>query len=187
MKQSMKKLTACCLAAALATAAIWLALSPIAGRTVDETTGMTIPEEAMFSGAPSAETDGIFDISFTYDDAKPPVTAQGRMWQPIRWTLRVFPKKGITADGVSCTLILNDWILERSSSPSLKYMGMAKGYAGDMPEDSEGIESVMEKSVASETLNEPGYEEAMTAPVKIMLAYDGQEKYYTVTPVKAAD
>ena len=64
---------------------------------------------------------------------------------------------------------------------------MAKGYAGDMPEDSEGIESVMEKSVASETLNEPGYEEAMTAPVKIMLAYDGQEKYYTVTPVKAAD
>ena len=86
-----KKIAGLIFAAALATAAIWLALSPIAGRTVDETTGMTIPEEAMFSGAPSAETDGIFDISFTYDDAKPPVTAQGRMWQPIRWTLRVFP------------------------------------------------------------------------------------------------
>lgn len=148
---------------------------------------MVIPDEASFLNAPPVETDEVFDVSFSYNDAYPPKTSQGTLLQTIEWTLRVFPKEGQQASDVYCTLILNDWILERSSSPSLKYMGSERNAAGDIPAKSKGIEAIMQKYVDVQTLDNPSYEEAMTSPVKIMLAYDGLERYYVITPTRVVE
>ena len=143
---------------------------------------MVIPDEALFVNAPDVGEDPLFDVSFSFNDTKPPERAQGNVWQEIRWDLSIYPKPGAEAKDVYCTLILDDWILSRSSSPSLKYMGAERGMAGDIPADTKGIAAGMQKYVDKNTLNNSFYETAMTTPVKIMLAYDGIQRYYIVTP-----
>lgn len=83
-----------------------------------------------------------------------------------------------------CTLILNDWIINKSSSPELKYMGVGEGYAGNIPSDSKGVEAGMEKYVPIQVIDDPMYEIAVTSPVRIMLCYDNQKYYYYVTPLQ---
>ena len=145
---------------------------------------MKVPDDAMFIGAPSSGENQEFTITFSYDDSFAPTSEEGDRWQKIRWELNVFPKEGMEVSDFYCTLILDNWILERSSSPSLKYMGAGKGYVGNVPTDSKGLIAGMEKYVSVQTVDSPMYETAMTTPVKIMIAYDGQEKYYFVTPVR---
>lgn len=146
---------------------------------------MKVPDDAMFVGAPSSDENQEFTVTFSYNDSFAPISEEGDAWQKIRWELKVYPKEGVEVSDFYCTLILDDWILERSSSPSLKYMGAGKGYVGDVPANSKGLIAGMEKYVSVQTVDEPIYKKAMTTPVKIMIAYDGQEKYYFVTPVRA--
>jgi hypothetical protein len=143
---------------------------------------MVIPPDDMFINAVSSETCKEFDISFFYDDLTPPIAAQGEIWKKIKWRLRVFPKEGVEVKDFYCTLILDEWVLSQSSSPSLKYMGMEKGIAGDIPSESKGVYSFMEKFIPLETINTPEYKESINAPVRIMIAYNGYEEYYLVKP-----
>lgn len=146
---------------------------------------MKIPKDSLFVGASSSTENKEFTVSFSYDDSFAPNSEDENEFQKIRWELEVFPKEGVEASDFYCTLILDDWILARSSSPSLKYMGAGKGYVGDVPADSKGLIAGMEKYVPIQVLDDPMYETAMITPVKMMIAYNGQEKYYFVTPAKA--
>lgn len=148
---------------------------------------MVIPDETLFVNAPDAGEDPVFDVSFSFNDTNPQKLSQGNVWQEIHWELSVYPKSGAEAKDVYCTLILDDWILNRSSSPSLKYMGAERGMAGDIPADTKGIVAGMQKYVDAYTLNDSFYETAMTTPVKIMLAYDGTQRYYVVTPHRVSE
>lgn len=148
---------------------------------------MIIPDEAMFEGAPSVTENQELTITFTYDDSAEPVPGRWGPMQEIEWTLLVYPKEGVEVHDFYCTLMLEDWILERSSSPSLKYMGIEKGVIKSMPTGSNSLLSSMTKYVHYQTVNYSMYETVMTTPLKIMVAYDGQERYYYVTPTRAVD
>lgn len=146
---------------------------------------MKIPKDSLFVGASSSTENQEFTVIFSYDDSFPPNSEGRNEFQKIRWELEVYSKEGVEVSDFYCTLILDDWILARSSSPSLKYMGAGKGYVGNIPADSKGLVAGMEKYVLIQTLDDPMYEKAMTTPVKMMIAYDGYEKYYFVTPIRA--
>lgn len=165
------------IAVALIVAAIYL-ISNINSNNFE----MVIPSDDMFINAASSETCKDFDITFLYDDSTPLIAAQGETWQKIRWSLHVYPKEGVEAKDFYCTLILDDWVVSRSSSPSMKYMGIEKGIAGDIPSESKGIDSMFEKFVLFMTTTAPEYKKSMNAPARIMLSYNGHEEYYLVTP-----
>lgn len=144
--------------------------------------GMEIPSNDMFLNAESSETCKDFDISFTYDDSSSPTSSQGDLFQKINWCLDVKPKDGVEAKDFYCTLVLNDWIVSRSSSPSLLYMGLSKSLSYDMPSESIALNSVMQKYVDVETTQSPEYETQIKAPVYIMLSFNNHKEYYKVMP-----
>lgn len=184
--RSKKLFVAIVIAIALIVAAIYL----ISDRNKDKADNldsvddfeMMIPPDDMFINAASSQACKEFNISFSYDDSTTPIEAGGEKWQKIRWSLLVFPKEGVEAKDFYCTLILDDWVVSRSSSPTLIYMGIEKGFAGDIPSETKGVDSMMEKVVLLETTNAPEYNESMKAPVRIMLSYNGHEEYYLITP-----
>ena len=145
---------------------------------------MTIPDEKMFEAAPFSDKNEELTITTIYHDSREPLPAQNVKWQKIRSDLSIYPKDGVEISNFYCTLILNDWITSKSSSPELKYMGVGKGYTGDIPADSKGVEAGMEKYVPIQVIDDPMYENALTSPVKIMLCYDSQNYYYYVTPIR---
>lgn len=144
-----------------------------------------IPDDSMFVDAPMVDENDKLTVLFTYNDHFEPVEAQGVSYQTIQWDLIVAPRDGAAVDDFYCTLLLDDWILQRSSSPSWNYMGVGKGYVRDMPEDSRAFHSTMEKMVLLSLTDDPQYGEALERPVKLMLAYDDREYYYWVTPSRA--
>jgi hypothetical protein len=148
--------------------------------------GMVVPRDTKFENAPSVETDEKFDVTFTFDDSsRPQVEAEGKTYQGIVLELTVRPKEGTEVQKGYCTLVVNDWLLEQSSTKddSAKYMGYPKESAADFT----GVDAIRQISVETKLLQDPDYEAQMTAPVKFMLAYDGREHYYYVTPTRAGD
>lgn len=144
--------------------------------------GMEIPSNDMFLNAESSETCEDFDISFTYDDSSSPTSNQGGLFQKINWSLDVKPKDGVEAKDFYCTLVLNNWIVSQSSSPSLLYMGLSKSLPYDMPSESTALQAVAQKYVDVEITQSPEYEEQIKAPVYIMLSFNNHKEYYQVTP-----
>lgn len=161
---------------------VFVALRSSSPKELEE---IKIPKDSLFADALPSTENQEFNISFSFDDSFAPNSEEGTEFQKIRWEWKVFPKEGVEVSDFYCTLILDDWILSRSSSPSLKYMGVGKGYVGNVPADSKGFISSMEKYVLAQTVDDPMYEQALTTPVKMMIAYDGQERYYFVTPTRA--
>lgn len=144
--------------------------------------GMEIPPDDMFLNAKSSELCKDFDISFTYDDSSSPTISDGVLFQEIIWSLDVKPKDGVEAKDFYCTLVLNNWIVSKSSSPSLLYMGLSKSLPIDMPSESTSLNSVMQKYIDIDITRLPEYESQIKTPVYIMLSFNNNKEYYVVTP-----
>ncbi len=154
-----------------------------ARRVDDSGLGMEVPEKELFLNAESADTCEDFDITLLYDDTAPPEFVEGLGdFQKIRWYLYILPKEGVEATDFYCTLFLNEWIVNQSSSRTLKYIGMPKGFVGDIPSESKGINALSEKFIPVKVKEDYRYDAAAREPAAIMVAYNGQERFYFVTP-----
>lgn len=151
-------------------------------RTVVDELGMEVPDDSMFLEAPFADTCELFDITFTYDDSAPAVAVENRVGREIRWDLSAFPKEGVEVKDFYCTLVLNDWIVSQSSSPTLRCMGLPKHLVADIPSETKGSEATSTKFIDANLSVTREFKEQIVAPVNIMLAFDNRKEYYLVKP-----
>lgn len=143
--------------------------------------GLEIPADKLFLDAPSAAQCETFDIVFTYDDSAAPIWSGDGRHQRIIWSLDVTNKSGAQVKDFYCTLVLDDWIVHNMQY-AMPHLGIPKDMAADVPAETPGFHSTLDKFIDADLTSSPEYQEHINAPVKFLLAFDGRKEYYMVTP-----